>query len=129
MWDEVIDGLKRMQLAKDPLDRFEPAVPRKAIGGEFLAPVPLDWLSQASALPGKALAVGVALWFLVGCRKTKTVALTHQVMAKMHVGRKAAHRGLALLEKAGLVQVRQIAGRSPVVTILASKPKSKRRRK
>jgi len=38
--------------------------------------VPLDWLEKAACLPGKALAVGLAIWALAIAVKTKTVMVT-----------------------------------------------------
>lgn len=86
--------------------------------GKFLrGPVPLDWLRRAAGLPGKALAVGLALWFLCGCRKRKTVRLTRRTLDRLGVARKPGYRGLRALERAGLVAVARQPGRSPVVTI------------
>ena len=43
--------------------------------GKFLrGPVALDWLRRAAALPGKALAVGLALWFLRGAESGRRSA-------------------------------------------------------
>jgi hypothetical protein len=87
--------------------------------GKFLrGPVPLDWLRRAACLPGKALAVGLALWFLRGVQKRRTVRLTTGTLERFGVNRWAAYRALNRLSGAGLVQVRRSVGRSPVVTIL-----------
>jgi hypothetical protein len=126
---DFYDDLLRSKPKTDALTKFKAAKPKKGIEGEFLSPVPLNWLCAAASLPGKALAVGIALWFLVGCRKTKTVSLPRRTMTRFSIGRKAAHRGLLLLEKAGLVHVRQMTGRSHIVTVLTSKPKKHRRKK
>ena len=40
--------------------------PRKFLKG----PIPLYWLIAASKLPGKALAVGVVIWFRAGLEKS-----------------------------------------------------------
>jgi hypothetical protein len=94
------------------------AKPPAARRGKFVrGPIPLDWLRRAAELPGKALAVGVALWFLRGCRKRTTVKLTRRTLDRLGVGRKPGYRGLQALEKAGLVRVRRQQGKSPVVTI------------
>jgi hypothetical protein len=86
--------------------------------GKFLAgPIPLTWLTTAAQLPGKALSVGLALWFLRGCQKRATVRLTRQTLEQFGVSRKAGYRGLELLEAAGLVEARRHVGRSPWVTI------------
>jgi hypothetical protein len=86
--------------------------------GKFLrGPVPLAWLHRAADLPGKALAVGLALWFLRGVQKRRTVRLTRRTLRRLGVGRKPGYLGLKNLEGAGLVRVRRQKGKSPVVTI------------
>ena len=86
--------------------------------GKFLrGPVPLAWLRRAAELRGKALAVGLALWFLRGVLKRRTVRLTGRTLRRFGIGRKPGYLGLKNLEAAGLARVRRQAGRSPVVTI------------
>ena len=86
--------------------------------GEFLkGPIPLPWLMRAAALPGKSLAIGVALWFKAGVSSTHTVPASGSLLRRFGVGRGAGRRGLRLLETAGLIKVKRHAGRCPVVTI------------
>mgnify|MGYP002526675275 CR=1 FL=1 len=86
--------------------------------GEFLCgPIPLPWLIPAAALPGKALAVGVALWFKAGVSRTHTVPASGSLLRRFGVGSGARARGLRLLENAGLIEVERHVGRCPVVTI------------
>ena len=86
--------------------------------GEFLAgPIPLTWLTKAASLPGKALAVGVAIWFKARVSRSQTVKIGRPLMKKFHVGRGATARCLKALESAGLITVERHAGRCPVVTI------------
>ena len=93
--------------------------PRHKPGSEFLkGPVPLAWLRRAASLPGKVLAVCLALWFKAGATNRREVRLTGKLATRFHVGRKAAARCLKSLEAAGLVSVARHPGRSPVVTIL-----------
>ncbi len=99
--------------------RRKPVPTRPARKGKFLrGPVPLAWLRRAAELPGKGLAVGLALWFLRGVRKRWTVRLTRRTLLRFGVGRKPGYLGLKYLEAAGLVRVRRHVGKSPVVTIL-----------
>ncbi len=93
---------------------------RHSRGSWFLkGPIPGDWLSQAAALPGKSLHVGLALWYLVGLNKQRGVTLTRAVLAKFAVMPDAGRRGLQQLEDAGLVVVQRHSGRCPRVTLLA----------
>lgn len=80
--------------------------PRGGQSRRFIkGPIPLDWLSAANSLPGKAGAVGLALWFLVGVRGTTTIKLTRQIEIIAGCGRKAIYTALTNLETAGLVVV------------------------
>jgi hypothetical protein len=51
--------------------------PRHKRGQKFLCgPVPLPWLRWAATLRGKAVAVGIALWFKAGVTKRAEVKAT-----------------------------------------------------
>jgi len=98
-----------------------PVPPRsKRIKGEFLkGPIPLNWLTAASKLRGKApLTVALAVWFQVGRRKSRAVTLTSAVVERFGVNRKAKYAGLAALEKASLVRVHRRPRKNPIVTVL-----------
>ena len=88
-------------------------------GEPFLrGPIPLAWLHVAASLPGKALHIGVELWFLVGVKRSSTVRVSlSRLQVCRAVSRYAASRGLRSLERAGLVSVERHAGRKPVVTV------------
>jgi hypothetical protein len=98
-------------------------LPRHRNGERFLkGPIPWPWLQRASRLPGKALAVGLVLWFEAGCRKAGTISfrLSQAVAMEMHAN--TARRGLRALEVAKLVTIRQRPGRYLEVTILDFPP-------
>jgi hypothetical protein len=93
--------------------------PRPRQGEKFLkGPIPLHWLMVAANQPGKALPVAIALWYLSGLKRSCTVALSISSLTDFGVGRLAGYRGLAALEKAGLVSVVRHPGRKPIVTLL-----------
>ena len=93
--------------------------PRPKAGKRFLkGPIPWDWLCVALSLPGRAGAVGIAIWFWAGISRNRTVKLSYADLARMDVDRYAARRGLLALKKAGLVNVESQSGCAPVVTIL-----------
>ena len=81
-------------------------------------PIPLDWLTQAARQSGKALHVGIALWFLSGLKRSREIALSQSILSLFGVTRHSGYRGLAELEKAGLVSVVRHRGRNSIVTIL-----------
>ena len=97
-------------------------LPRHKAGERFLrGPIPWHWLGAAGRLPGKTLHVGIALWHLAGFKCSRNVRWEPATAATLGVGRHAAYRGLAALERAGLVFVDRRNGCCPVVTILPSK--------
>jgi hypothetical protein len=92
--------------------------PHHKPGEKFLkGPIPWNWLALAAKQPGRALHVGIALSFLAGLKRTGTVALSGRVLCELGLDRHAGYRGLAALEKAGLVSVVRHPGRLPVVTL------------
>lgn len=109
-------------LGERPVPPQRPArAPRHQPGEHFLkGPIPLAWMSRAGQLPGKALHVGIALWYLSGLhRGSPTVALCGAVLATLGVTRTIGYRALKALEDAGLVGVERQPGRYPRVTLLA----------
>jgi hypothetical protein len=127
-FSDVFTDLDRLRLPAGQIEvradatKKRTKTPRKPrhIEGEFLkGPIPLNWLSVASGLSGKAaLAVGLAIWFEAGRRKSKEVRLTTAILQRFNVNRKAKYTALKALEKAGLVKVHRVPRRNPVVTIL-----------
>ncbi len=70
-------------------------------------PVPWSWLERAMKLPGRALHVGIWVWFYAGMVKDGHVPLN---LSRLGFDRSAASRGLAALEKAGLLVVTRRPG-------------------
>ena len=95
------------------------SAPRHRSGEWFLkGPIPFNWLSMTSKLPGKSLAVGLAIWFEAGRSKKRSVKVTHAVLSQFGVGRQAGTKSLVRLYRAGLISLQQHPGRSPVATLL-----------
>lgn len=87
--------------------------------GRFLkGPIDWAWISRAGKGVGRALHVGIALWLERGMTGADAVRLSYARLKDMGVDRHAGRRGLAELERLGLVSVARNQGRSPVVTIL-----------
>lgn len=57
------------------------------------------------------------MWYLAGLKKSRTVSPTWDVWRRFGLPPDAGRRGLAALERAGLVTVDRHVGRCPVVTI------------
>ena len=80
-------------------------------------PIPLKWLQCAAGLPGKALQVGLALWYLAGVKRSKVIKFSYKRAEEFGTKRHAAYRGLRALEKAGLIGVEKGQGRAPMIFI------------
>ncbi len=94
-------------------------LPRHRRGEKFLkGPIPWWWLARAFPLPGRALHIGVALWFWAGIKRSARVSLSVGQLSKLGISRWSVYRALGALESAGLVVVDRQSGRHPVVMIL-----------
>jgi len=102
-----------------PRQPRRPTIPRHKPRELFLrGPIPWRWLEMAARLPGRALAVGIVLWHLVGLRRHWTVRLSPSKTRSLGLSPRVTRRGLKALEGAGLVAVDRHRGRSPEVTVL-----------
>lgn len=81
-------------------------------------PIPLPWVELAAQLPGKALALGIGLWWLQGMVRDAEVKLSKRLLQSFNISRDAAADGLRRLEKAGLVRVKRAPGKRPSVRIV-----------
>ena len=81
-------------------------------------PIPLAWLNEAAKLPGKALNLGIAIWWLAGMSKTTTFKLTGKALDQLNISRDAASSALKRLESHGLIRVQRAPGQRPTVEIL-----------
>lgn len=112
--EEVNPPVKRYQL--NPKSGTLMEAPPKPL---FLrGPIPMDWLSKASDLPGKTLHLAMALWRLNGMSKCGAFKLTGKALDLLHVSRDAMRDGLNRLEQHGLIRVERKTGQRPVITIL-----------
>lgn len=91
---------------------------RQATAPFLKGPVPLAWLARAAQLPGRALHVGVLLWFQHGMAGADRVRVRTSTLRSFGIDRYAEYRGLTALERDGLVRVERAPGRRPFVTIL-----------
>ena len=94
-------------------------LPRHRRGEKFLmGPIPWWWLARAFPVSGRALHIGIALWFWAGIKRSARVSLSVGQLTKLGITRWSVYRALDALEGAGLVVVARQKGRHPVVTIL-----------
>ena len=92
--------------------------PRRVQGYFVRGPVPWAWITAATRLPGRALHIGMSLWFRVGRTNDMTVSLSlNAVAVELGFDRSTASRALAALSRAGLVSVERGPGRNCAVTV------------
>jgi len=111
---------KRLSLAASKTKLSAPAKrspkpPRRRGGEWFIRAIPGDWIAAACALGGRALRLALAIWCEAGMKRTNTVRLTAEMERRFSVCR--AGRGLAALERAGLIRVARRKGSRPQITI------------
>lgn len=115
---------KALTLPRRSITSKREKAPHHKTGEHFLrGPIPMDWLYAASKASGRGrgFQVAIVLWYLSGLNhQTRTVKLSGSVLTKMGIKRHAGYRGLAALEKAGLVHVEKHDGRAPLVTLLGA---------
>ncbi len=91
---------------------------RHKVGKWFVkGPIPGDWLTQAASVSFRALRVGLALWYLAGLNKQRSVKPTWATWRRFDLAPEAGRLGLAALERAGLVAVDRQPGCCPLVTL------------
>lgn len=81
-------------------------------------PIPVGWISQAAALPGKALHLALAIQWLSGMNKGAPVKVSKKALAHFCISTDAYRDGLKRLEAMGLIAVTRLPGQSPFVRVL-----------
>ncbi len=113
----------------DVPDRLIPVVKlRHTLGGRFncvrlgdlfiKGPIPMAWLSCAAKLPGKAIQVALALFWLAGMTPKDKIKMTQQALNLFNVSNDAYHDSLPRLETAGLIKVWRAIGQRAQVKII-----------
>ena len=80
-------------------------------------PIPIAWLSQAAALPGKALHLALAIQWLSGMNKGAPVKVSKNALAHFCISTDAYRDGLKRLEGVGLISVTRLPGQSPFIQV------------
>ena len=85
----------------------------------FLHPqIQLIWIEKAAQLGIQALVVGILLQFRALLSQKAEVTLPQDFLSRFGVSRGTKQRALKKLEEAGLVNVTQKSGRTPVIAVL-----------
>jgi hypothetical protein len=81
-------------------------------------PIPMSWLSPAAKLPGKAVHVALALFWLAGMKPQGKVKMTRQAQNLFNVSNDAYRDALPRLEEEGLIKVWRAPGQRAQVEIV-----------
>ncbi len=88
------------------------------IKGRFLkGPIPWSWLQKASLQHPKGLHVAINIWFLKAVTKKNDFPLSNKILREMGVSRQAKNESLRKFEEVGLVDLKQVIGKSPIVIV------------
>ena len=119
---EEISNLKYIADEVIPVRKVSATKPLKKLTKPFIkGPIDLGWISKVALLPGKALNVGLALMYLKGLTKSdEDLKLTDKHFRTFNMTRKSAYNALALMEGAGLIEVKREQGRKNRIKIIDS---------
>lgn len=78
----------------------------------------MAWISSAADLPGKAVHVALAIFWLVGMRPQRQVKMTRKALNLFNVSEDAYRDALPRLEAAGLIKVSRFPGQRALVEIV-----------
>jgi hypothetical protein len=81
-------------------------------------PIPMSWISCAAKLPGKAIHVALALFWLAGMKPLHKIKVTRQALKYFSVSDDAYRDALPRLEEAGLIKVWRAPGKRAQVEIV-----------
>jgi len=83
-------------------------------------PIPLPWLIRAGQCRGKALALGMYIWFLCGVKRSSEFDINlSRIATNFLTTRRSMQRALDHLEEAKLVSVTRHRGRKHLVKIVS----------
>jgi hypothetical protein len=86
--------------------------------GRFLkGPIPMADIAAAARLPGKGLAVLLAVHHRAALTRNETVKLPAGLMNDLGVTKDGKARALRQLEAAGMITVHRKPGRSPIISM------------
>jgi len=81
-------------------------------------PIPMDWISAAAKLPGKAIHVALALYWMGGMNPQKRFKITRRALDLFNVSDDAYRDALLRMEAANLIRVSRSPGQRAQVEIV-----------
>lgn len=94
-------------------------LPKPGVDEKFIAiNMPWSWFAVASSLPGKALGIGMIIWWLVIVEKKPVVRFSYKKARCTGLSGESIRQCIRSLERAGLIDVQRAPGRSPRIRVL-----------
>lgn len=112
-----IEGLRLSGDFKKPI--ITKPAPRKLLARRFVPNMPLELISKAAVLHGKALNLILALWYRTGLEKSDTVILSGATLKQFGVSRQCYYRICRQLMQQGFIRVDKRRGACARITLLA----------
>ena len=101
---------------------IEPSLRRNKVNEYFVkGPIPLRWLHQAGALPGKAFTLGLLLFWFYGMNPDRPIKVTRRSLKDFSISEDAYRDGLKRLEEVGLVSVSRSPGQRASIQVNGAK--------
>lgn len=107
------DDIRVVEVETDALRRAR----RRRVGRFLKGPIPMCDLAAAARLPGKALAVYLAVHHRAALTRSPRLRLPAGLLVELGVDKHAKARALRHLETAGLIRVERQSGRSPLICL------------
>ena len=92
--------------------------PRPRLANPRAQALPVRYLTQAAAIPGKALAVALAIWLTACALRSPSVLFGRWQRERLSISPDATLDALTRLAAAGLIRTERRRGRYPRVEIL-----------
>ena len=89
-------------------------------------PIPLEAIAQAACLPGKALAVYLAVHHRCDLESRSNITLPAALLTQLGVNRNAKARALQHLEQAGLVRIERKVGTATRILLTSNAARPRR---
>lgn len=92
------------------------------IAGRFVkGPIPLPEIARAARLPGRALALFLAIHHQTALTGKRVVTLPKTLLADLGVDKDSKSRGLKLLQSVGLVELELVKGNAARVALTSNR--------
>jgi len=91
---------------------------RRTTKEPYVTTIPIVWIASAAKLKGKAIHVGIILWYLSGVSKNDEVTIPRKLLEQFGIHRETCRRAVIELEDARLITVHRTGRKRARITIV-----------